>query len=182
MALLVVLVGSPALLSDGVTWLVIVGILVVGAGTGALFPLASTLHVQASPRGADGALGQTLTVAALAQVVGPLGAGALAQVADLRVGLLLVPAFALLAGLSLLRELGPPQGSEQAGHGLVVRRHGRVGQPVPGRRVLGEGQHLGRPDAGLLALLDARGRSPEASALTSASSASRVRPRSRSST
>ena len=74
-----------------------------GAGTGATFPLASALHVQASPRGADGALGQTLTVAAVAQVVGPLGAGVLAQVADLQVGLLLVPGFALLAGLSLLR-------------------------------------------------------------------------------
>jgi predicted MFS family arabinose efflux permease len=102
-ALLVVLVGSPALLSEGLPWLVLVGIVVTGIGTGAMFPLASTLHVQASPRGADGALGQTLTVSALAQVVGPLGTGALAQVADLRVGLLLVPGFAVLAGLSLLR-------------------------------------------------------------------------------
>jgi MFS family permease len=101
-ALLVVLAGSPALLSDGVPWLVIAGILVVGAGTGATFPLASTLHVQASPRGADGALGQTLTMGALAQVVGPLGAGALAQFADLQIGLLLVPGFTILAGLSLL--------------------------------------------------------------------------------
>jgi MFS family permease len=101
-ALLVVVLGTPALLSAEVPWLVVVGIAVTGAGTGATFPLASALHVQGSPRGADGALGQTLTVAALAQIVGPLGAGALAQVADLRVGLLLVPLFAVLAGLGLL--------------------------------------------------------------------------------
>ncbi len=102
-ALLVVVLGAPALLSADQPWLVIVGIVVTGAGTGALFPLASALHVQASPRGADGALGQTLTVAAVGQVIGPLGAGALAQIADLRVGLLLVPGFAVLAALSLLR-------------------------------------------------------------------------------
>lgn len=102
-ALLVVGLGIPALLSAGVLWLVILGIVVTGAGTGATFPLASALHVQASPRGADGAVGQTISVAALGQIIGPLGAGVLAQVADLRVGLLLVPAFALLAGLSLLR-------------------------------------------------------------------------------
>jgi MFS family permease len=103
LALVTVLVGTPALLSEHVPWLVVVGIVVVGAGTGATFPLASALHVQASPRGADGAVGQTLMVAALAQVVAPLGAGALAQAADLRVGLLLVPGFAILAALSLLR-------------------------------------------------------------------------------
>ena len=102
-ALLVVLVGTPALLSDGVPWLVIVGILVAGAGIGAMFPLASALHVQASPRNADGALGQTLTVASVAQICGPLAAGAIAQVADLQLALLLVPGFAVLVGFSLLR-------------------------------------------------------------------------------
>jgi MFS family permease len=102
-ALGLVVLGMPALLSTGLPWLVVVGIVVTGAGTGATFPLASALHVQASRRGADGALGQTLTVAALAEIVGPLGAGAVAQAADLRVGLLLVPGFALVAGLSLLR-------------------------------------------------------------------------------
>ncbi len=53
--------------------------------------------------GADGALGQTLTVASVAQICGPLAAGAIAQVADLRLGLLLVPGFVMLAGASLLR-------------------------------------------------------------------------------
>jgi MFS family permease len=101
-ALLIVMLGVPGLLSDGVPWLVVVGIVVTGAGTGATFPLASTLHVQASPRGSDSALGQTLTVAALAQVMGPLGAGVIAQLADLRAGLVLVPGFTILAGLSLL--------------------------------------------------------------------------------
>jgi MFS family permease len=102
-ALLVVVLGTPALLSDGVPWLVIIGILVTGAGTGATFPLASALHIQASPRNADGALGQTLTIASLAQICGPLGAGVVAELADLRLALLLVPGFAMLASLSLLR-------------------------------------------------------------------------------
>jgi predicted MFS family arabinose efflux permease len=119
-ALLVVVLGTPPLLSTGAPWLVVLGIAVTGAGTGATFPLASALHVQASARGADGALGQTLTVAALAQIVGPLGAGALAQVADLRVGLLLVPGFAILAGLSLVLSSRRPAAARAA------RRDGRV--------------------------------------------------------
>jgi MFS family permease len=109
-ALVAVLLGTPALLSENVPWLVMVGVVVVVTGTGATFPLASALHVQESARGVDGAMGQTLTIAALAQVIGPLGVGVIAQVADLRVALLLVPGFALLAGLSLVRRTrpGPP--------------------------------------------------------------------------
>ena len=100
-ALGVVVAGSPVLLGATDPVVALVGIMVVGAGTGATFPLASTLHVQASPRGADGALGQILAVAAIGQVTGPLAAGALAQVADLRAGLVVVPACALLAAATL---------------------------------------------------------------------------------
>ena len=81
---------------------IIIGIIVVGAGTGATFPLASALHVQASVRGSHGALGQTLAVAALGELTGPLLAGAIAQITDLRAGLLILPVFAVLAALSLL--------------------------------------------------------------------------------
>ena len=100
-ALGVVVAGSPVLLGATDPVVALVGIMIVGAGTGATFPLASTLHVQASPRGADGALGQILAVAAIGQVTGPLAAGALAQVADLRAGLVVVPACALLAAATL---------------------------------------------------------------------------------
>jgi MFS family permease len=98
LALVAVLVGLPALLLATSAVPAAVGIAVAGIGIGATFPLASALHVQASPLSADGALGQVLTVAAPGQLVGPLVAGAIAQAAGLRVGLLVLPALTLLAG------------------------------------------------------------------------------------
>jgi MFS family permease len=74
-----------------------VGLAVTGIGIGGTFPLASALHVAASPRTADQALGEILTVAGVGQILGPLLAGALAQGAGLRVGLVLLPALVLLA-------------------------------------------------------------------------------------
>lgn len=64
---------------------------------GATFPLASALHVAASRRTADQALGQTLTVAGFGQIAGPLASGVLAEGIGLRLGLLVMPALALLA-------------------------------------------------------------------------------------
>lgn len=100
-ALGVVLVGLPFLLAATSATAAVAGIILAGAGIGALFPLTSSLHIQASGRTADGALGQTLTVAALGQTTGPLLAGAIAQATTLRVGLLVLPAMALLAAMSL---------------------------------------------------------------------------------
>jgi len=100
-ALGTVLVGLPFLLTaDGAT-AAIVGIILTGAGIGALFPLTSSLHVQASGRTADSALGEILAVAALGQTSGPLLAGAIAQASTLRAGLLVLPAMTLLAASSL---------------------------------------------------------------------------------
>jgi fucose permease len=103
-ALAVVLVGVPFLLAATGTVTVVVGIVVAGMGTGATFPLASSLHVQASARSADAALGETLTVAAVGQVVGPLLAGGLAQVTSLRVGLLVLPVCCVLAAASVWQQ------------------------------------------------------------------------------
>jgi fucose permease len=103
LALAAVLVGLPALLLATSTPVAAVGIAVVGTGIGATFPLASALHVQASPLTADGALGQVLAVAAPGQLTGPLVAGAIAQAAGLRAGLLVLPALALLGVGVLLR-------------------------------------------------------------------------------
>jgi fucose permease len=100
-ALGVVLVGLPLLLAATSATAAVAGIILAGAGIGALFPLTSSLHIQVSGRTADGALGQTLTVAALGQTTGPLLAGAIAQATTLRAGLLVLPAMALLAAMSL---------------------------------------------------------------------------------
>jgi MFS family permease len=100
-ALATVLTGLPFLLLADAAGPAIVGIVLAGAGIGALFPLTSSVYVRASGRTADSALGDILTVAALGQICGPLAAGAVAQAAGLRVGLLVLPAAALLAGAAL---------------------------------------------------------------------------------
>jgi fucose permease len=97
LSLATTLVGLPILLSAGNIVVAGVGLAVTGIGIGGTFPLASSLHIAASHRTADQALGQILTVAGVGQIVGPLAAGALAQGAGLRLGLLVLPALVLLA-------------------------------------------------------------------------------------
>ena len=81
------------------------GIAVAGMGVGAMFPLASSLHVGASSRNADGAIGQVLSIAALGQISGPLLAGAIAQGAGLRAGLCIIPALILVTGAALAAQV-----------------------------------------------------------------------------
>jgi len=107
-ALLVAGLGLPLLLAATSTALAAVGIAVVGIGTGATFPLASSLHVEATARTADSALGQVLAVAAIGQIAGPLSAGAIAQAAGLRIGLLILPALVLIAAAALHRRRDSP--------------------------------------------------------------------------
>lgn len=97
------LLGLPFLLSAGSARVAVVGIVVTGIGIGAMFPLTSALHVEASPLTADGALGQVLAVAAPGQLAGPLIAGAIAQAAGLRAGLFVLPVLILLATVGLVR-------------------------------------------------------------------------------
>jgi hypothetical protein len=118
-ALATVLAGLPFVLAAHAAVPAGAGIVLAGAGIGALFPLTSSLHVQASGRTADGALGQILFVAAFGEITGPLAAGAIAQGASLRAGLLVLPALTVLAAAGL------------AAH----RRESRVGaRAVPARR------------------------------------------------
>jgi fucose permease len=98
----VALAGTPVLLTATSTLPAAVGMAVTGAGTGATFPLASSLHIAASSRPADGALGQILTAGAAGQILGPLGVAGIAQAAGLRVGLLIVPGAGVLAAAALL--------------------------------------------------------------------------------
>jgi MFS family permease len=100
-ALGTVLAGLPFLLAATSATAVVPGIMITGSGIGALFPLTSSLHIQASGRTADSALGQTMTVAAFGQTGGPLVAGAIAQVSSLRAGLLVLPVLTLLAAAGL---------------------------------------------------------------------------------
>jgi MFS family permease len=101
------LVGLPILLVATSAGVAAVGVVVAGAGIGAAFPLTSSLHVGSSPRPADAAMGEILAVAAIGQILGPLLAGAIAQPAGLRVGLLVLPALALLAAAALARSAQP---------------------------------------------------------------------------
>jgi MFS family permease len=97
------LLGLPVLLTATGAAGAAVGIAVAGIGIGAMFPLTSALHVKASPRSADSALGQILAIAAIGQIAGPLSAGWIAQSSGLRTGLLILPALALIAAAALLR-------------------------------------------------------------------------------
>jgi MFS family permease len=95
------LVGLPFLLLATAAPAAAVGIAITGIGIGAMFPLTSALHIKASALSADGALGQVLTVAAPGQLAGPLVAGAIAQAAGLRAGLLVLPVLVLVAAAAL---------------------------------------------------------------------------------
>lgn len=121
-AMAVVLCGLPCLLAATDAPVAMTGIVVAGAGIGALFPLTSSLHVQATAGTADSALGQILSVAAIGQLGGPLLAGAIAQAVTLRAGLLvMLPALLALAAIGLaahrVRAGGPggPPGGRSAG-------------------------------------------------------------------
>jgi fucose permease len=98
----VALAGTPVLLTATGALPAAVGMALTGAGTGATFPLASSLHIAASSRPADGTLGQILTAGAVGQILGPLGVAVIAQAAGLRVGLLVVPGAGVLAAGTLL--------------------------------------------------------------------------------
>ena len=103
LSLVTALVGIPILLVAGNAIMATIGLAISGAGIGGTFPLASSLHVAASRRTADQALGQILTVAGLGQIIGPLAAGALGEAANLRVGLFVLPALVLLAAATTRR-------------------------------------------------------------------------------
>lgn len=100
-SLAVALAGTPVLLAAGGPVVAGVGLVITGVGIGGSFPLASSLHVGGSGRTADGALGQVFSTAAVGQVVGPLVVGVVAQLLDLRLGLLMLPALAMLGLVGL---------------------------------------------------------------------------------
>jgi MFS family permease len=102
LAMAVVLCGLPFLLAATTAITAVAGIVLAGAGIAALFPLTSSLHVQATGGTADSALGEILSVAAIGQMGGPLLAGAIAQAANLRLGLLvMLPTLLLFAAIGL---------------------------------------------------------------------------------
>jgi fucose permease len=102
-ALLTALLGVAVLLAAQSAAPAMVGVAIAGMGIAATFPMASSLHVQASGRTANSALGQTLTIASIGQIIGPFAAGVIAQATDLRVGLLVLPVLVVIAGIGLSR-------------------------------------------------------------------------------
>jgi MFS family permease len=101
LSLAIAFLGLPFLLAAGGIAAASIGLVVTGIGIGGTFPLASALHVEASGRSADHALGQTLAVAGIGQIVGPLVAGTVAQLVDLRYGLLVLPGLVVLAAVTV---------------------------------------------------------------------------------
>ena len=110
LALLCALVGLPILLVAHGEVVALAGLAVSGLGIGAMFPLTSALHVAASSRGADAAVGQVLTAASVGQVLGPVIVAALAQPFGLRVGLTALIGFTIAAVASLWRHDGRQDG------------------------------------------------------------------------
>jgi MFS family permease len=100
-ALALALGGLPVLLAATGAPLAVAGLAIIGVGIGATFPLASALHVAASLRGADGALGQVLAAAAAGQIVGPVMVALVAQSFGLRTGLMTLLCFTLVAAGAL---------------------------------------------------------------------------------
>jgi len=100
-ALAVVLLGLPILLTAQNAVTAEVGLAIAGVGIAATFPLTSALHVATSRHGADAAMGQVLAIASVGQMCGPLVVAVLAQVSNLRVGLIALVGFTLLASGAL---------------------------------------------------------------------------------
>lgn len=103
LALLTAFLGVAVLLVAQSAGPAMVGVAIAGIGIAATFPMASSLHVEASGRTANRALGQTLTIASIGQIIGPFAAGAIAQASDLRVGLLILPVLVVMAAIALSR-------------------------------------------------------------------------------
>lgn len=115
-SLILALVGLPILLAARGAVAAAVGIALSGIAIGAMFPLTSSMHVGASARNADGAIGQVQSIASIGQILGPFAAAAIAQAAGLRVGLVILPGLVLLAASGLCRHHHQAQlsGSELA--------------------------------------------------------------------
>jgi MFS family permease len=100
-ALAVVLLGLPILLTAQNALTAELGLAIAGVGIAATFPLTSALHVATSQHGADAAMGQVLAIASVGQMCGPIVVAVLAQVSSLRIGLIALVGFTLLAAGAL---------------------------------------------------------------------------------
>jgi MFS family permease len=100
-ALAVVLLGLPILLTAQNAYTAELGLAIAGVGIAATFPLTSAMHVATSQYGADAAMGEVLAIASVGQMCGPLVVAVLAQVSSLRVGLIALVGFTLLAAGAL---------------------------------------------------------------------------------
>jgi fucose permease len=100
-ALALALVGLPMLLAATGAPLALASVAVIGVGVGATFPLTSALHVAASSRDTDSAVGQVFAAASVGQMMGPVTVAGLAQAFGLRTGLITLIGFTLVAAGAL---------------------------------------------------------------------------------
>jgi fucose permease len=133
-ALGVTMVGLPVLLTAREPVSAGVGLAICGVGIGATFPLTSAMHIAASPRSPDTALGEVLAVASVGQLAGPLAAGALAEATDLRVGLVLLPVLTLVAAAGLVSYRRVSHGAPPDGERVRRDRSPQWGHAIPNGR------------------------------------------------
>jgi len=107
-ALAVVLLGLPILLTAQNALTAELGLAIAGVGIAATFPLTSALHVATSQHGADAAMGPVLAIASVGQMCGPIVVAVIAQVSNLRVGLIALVGFTLLATGALRWQVSRP--------------------------------------------------------------------------
>lgn len=93
--------GTPIVLFAHAPFVAGLGIAVVSLGLGPTYPLTSSIHVGASGTGATGAVSQMVVTGAVGQIAGPLIAGLIAQAAGLRLGMAIMPALLIGAGIAL---------------------------------------------------------------------------------
>ncbi len=104
-AIAVALIGLPILLAAANAVMAGIGLACTGIGVAAMFPLTSALHVAGTARSADAAIGQVLAAASIGQTIGPVLVAVMAQVFDLRIGLITVVGYALIAAVALRRHV-----------------------------------------------------------------------------
>lgn len=124
LCLTVAFCGLPLLLVASGPVLAAAGVMLTGIGVGATFPLTSSLHVAASPRTSTSAVGQVMATASLGQITAPLAVGAISNATNLRVGLLTLPAFTLLAVAALVWHVNTSRDQRLAAQRYKATHHG----------------------------------------------------------
>jgi MFS family permease len=105
-ALGVALVGFTVLWPSTTAAQAVVGLVLLGAGVGNLFPMGLSVAVACAPRQSTAASGRVVLMTSAATLVAPLTIGALADATSLKVAVCAVPVLLLMAGAALTSTRG----------------------------------------------------------------------------